>query len=272
MVTRSWAVVAAVAVVTGVMGCANGGPPGEVQRAFVEPVRQAHGIEAWWDTEGVMFDAVLTRSGGEELALSFIMETNGPRVRMERSDGVVVVYDGETAWQWPADAEFPRARFHVLTWPWFLVMPFKLGGPGSQLELLEPLPLDGEPHPAAKWTFDAGEGDAPQDWYVVYADPETHALVASGYIVTYGVPVDAAEQDPHAIVYGGFETMDGVTLSTDWTFYGAWSQKEGPHGGESAAMEISDVRFVIPQEHLFEPAAEARELELPVTRATGGDA
>ena len=70
------------------------------------------------------------------LAASFMFETNGPRVRMETSDGAVCIYDGKDAWISPSSARSSMSRFHLLTWPWFLCSAMKLQGEGVNLSTL----------------------------------------------------------------------------------------------------------------------------------------
>lgn len=55
-------------------------------------------------------------------------------------------------------------------------------------------PLDEKDHQTAKLTFEKGIGDAPDDWYVVYTDPENNTMQAAAYIVTFGSGGDTSRQ------------------------------------------------------------------------------
>jgi hypothetical protein len=99
----------------------------------------------------------------------------------------------------PASAKLERARFHLLTWPYFAALPMKLADPGAHLQLLGERSLRGKVYQAVRLTFDPGVGDTPEDWYVLYRDPSSGRLAAAAYIVTYGKSATAASKEPHAI-------------------------------------------------------------------------
>lgn len=183
--------------------------------------------------------------------------------RLDLADGTVAVFDGERAWVSPAGAEFPQARFHLLTWPYFLAAPFKLRDPGAHLEDLGTRPLDGAEHPAARLTFDPGVGDSPDDWYVVYRDPSSDRLAAMAYVVTYGGrSAEEAGAEPHAITYHDLQQVDGATLPTTWRMW-HWSEEEGVHGDPIGEVVLTDLAFVTPPGDAFERPADAQEDPLP---------
>lgn len=225
-------------------------------------IEQAHGLDAWRDRAAVQFD-LSGRFGDQPFNAHFLYEIGSTRTRMLLPDGTKVVWDGEQAWVSPASMEPDRLRFHLRTWPYFLAAPFKLRDPGSQLEFLGRLPAQpDQPMPAARLTFAEGVGDSPDDWYIAYRDPETDRLAALAYIVTYGTPAEQAEQNPHAVLYRGWRTLDGVTLSTDWRFH-HWSEDQGAHGQMIGHVTLSELAFVDPPEDVFDKPEDARALPLP---------
>jgi hypothetical protein len=191
-----------------------------------------------------------------------LMKTDMSRTRFERADGAVAIWDGSDAWVAPASADFPRARFHVLTWPYFLSAPMKLTDPGTYLEPLGRRELQGETYTAAKLTFGPGVGDTPDDWYILYRDDVTNRLHAMAYVVTYGKTLDEAEAEPHAITYDVFEEIEGVQLATRWTFW-LWSEAEGIHGEPIGSVALDDVEFVEPPADAFDVPEGAAKQELP---------
>lgn len=234
-----------------------------VAAAFAGPIEAAHGAEAWRAAEAVSADVTVTFGGQTAVDGRFLFTPEVGRSRLELADGTVAVFDGESAWVSPASAELPQARFHLLTWPYFLAAPFKLRDPGSHLEDLGTLPLDGVDHPAARLTFDPGVGDSPDDWYVVYRDPETDRLAALAYIVTYGSTREQAEAEPHAITYHDFTATDsGALVSTTWRLWN-WSEEEGVDGEPLGEIVVSEVQLVTPPAGAFDRPADAEEDPLP---------
>lgn len=230
---------------------------------FAAAVEAAHGAEAWRSHQAFAADTVLFYGGQQVFEGTITFTPDAARTRTERAaDGALLVFDGATAWVSPADAEWPMARFHALTWPYFAAAPFKLADPGSHLEPLGERDLLGTPHEAARLTFDPGVGDSPDDWYVLYRDPATDRLAAMAYVVTYGRTAEEAEQEPHAIVYGEFVDVEGVQVPTVWQLYN-WSEEESVDGDPLGRLELSNLRFVEPGPGTFTAPEGAREEGLP---------
>lgn len=234
-------------------------------------IEEAHRADAWRAHRAIAGDLYVSWGGKTILQGEMTYDWRRNRSRLDLADGTTLVFDGKQAWVSPASAEVEMARFHLHTWPYFLLAPFKLRDPGSHLVPGGTRMLDDEPHPIATMTFDPGVGDAPDDWYVVYQDPETHRLAAMAYIVTYGgTSREEAEKDPHLVVYGGYEeiaplegkALESPVLSTAWTFY-AWDEAEGSRGGPIGEVTLSNLRFVEPHRLFFSRPADSREDPLP---------
>lgn len=235
--------------------------------AFAAAIEAAHGLAAWRSRAAVQLDIVIRYGGQIALDGRLTFPTDLSRSRLRLADGTIAVFDGERAWVSSASSKFPNARFHLLTWPYFLAAPMKLRDPGARLEPLGERPLRaGESMPAARLTFDPGTGDTPDDWYVLYRDPASDRLAAVAYIATYGTTVEEAEQEPHQLVYGDFVDLDGVPIPTAWLFY-QWSEEQGGYGDPIADATLTGVRFVTPAADAFSRPTNAREDPLP---GTGG--
>lgn len=230
--------------------------------AFTAPIERAQGLAAWRGQPAV--EAGLTIDFGGKTALQgrLLFKTDMSASRLELADGTTLVWDGAHAWVSPAAAETHGARFHLLTWPYFLSLPMKLSDPGARLAPLGERPLLGKSMPAARMTFAPGTGDTPDDWYVLYRDPESDRLAAVAYVVTYGKSREQAEKEPHSLVYSDFETVGGVTLATRWTFY-AWDAQQGVHGDPIGAGSLSGLTFLPPPAGAFDPPPDRREDALP---------
>ena len=231
--------------------------------AFAKQIEQAHGHTAWQKRHAVAANITLDFGGNRLLdGADMRFNTAVGKARLEPDAQTTVVFDGETAWLTPADSDFSRPRFHVLTWSYFMAAPFKLRDPGANLEMLGERDLRGETYNAARLTFDPGVGDSPDDWYIVYRDKDTNRLHAMAYIVTYGKSREKAEQEPHAIVYENFADIDGVTLAKNWRFH-HWSVDRGVYGEPIGKVRLENIRFIDPAEDTFTKPDGAREVTRP---------
>ncbi len=219
---------------------------------YASSIGEAHGLETWQDKAALEARITVDFGGQRVVSGTLLTETSMGRVRLTLDDGSVVVYNHGDAWTSPADSAFEGARFHILTWPYFLAAPMKLVDPGTHVETLGSLPLaEGEPLAAARLTFENGVGDSPDDWYILYRDAHDR-LAGMAYIVTFGKSTEEAEKEPHAITYHDFVTVDGVTLSKRWQFWN-WTREKGIHGDPIGEVHLSDPRFVT-----LDPAAFTR--------------
>lgn len=244
-------------VVVGLTGCAS-----TDQRDFIHPMEHAHNANQFADSEAMEMDIRLAWGDNPEQNWSFVFETHGPRAKMTRADGATVIHDGTHAYLFPADANWPMARFHSWTWPWFMIQQFKLEGPGIQTQIEGTMMFEGKEAVVARTTFAPGTGDADQDWYVNYLDPETNLLAASAYIVTYGTPVEQASKNTKVVVYNDFIRVDGVAFATSWDFF-PWSAEDGINYDDPRGhVAVSRVSFIEPDESTFAIPSDARLLEL----------
>jgi hypothetical protein len=236
----------------------------------VAELERAHGLDAWKRHDALRAEIRVEFGGKTTLDGILTFTTDGTRSRIDLKDGAQLVFDGQRAWVAPDSATFEMARFHLLTWPYFLSVPFKLRDGGVRIGWMGDQPLGeaagGKHYPALRLTFAPGTGDAPRDWYILYRDPQTDRLKAMAYIVTYGkAPADRPE-DPHAITYDDFRTIDGVTLATRWTF-SDWVPGKGISGDPVGRATLKNIQFIAPPPGFFEkPATGAREDALPAPK------
>lgn len=239
------------------IGCAT-------PRTYVADIGNAHG-EAIYDTK----DAVQADFAVEFLDPAFkikgtmVYTTDLAKARLDLDTGTTIVFDGDKAWITPANSAIKNmARFHVLTWPYFMALPFKADDTGTQITWLgEDVPAaTSAPRRAYKLSFEPGQGDAPDDWYILFKDGQNR-LDAAAYIVTYGKPKAQAENHPGIIVYRDFALVDGVTFATQWKF-GHWSRLQGLTELKGFG-ELSNIRFVKPGPEVFARPAGSAEAPLP---------
>lgn len=228
--------------------------------SLAQRIEAAHGGEAWQHYTAFNSNITIEFGGKPVFEGSMTYDHHLGRVRLERNDGAVAVFDGQKAWVW--GGEFPRARFHLLTWPYFAALPFKLDDPGAFLEPQGHAQIAGRIFETGMLTFADNVGDTPDDWYLVYADPRSNLIEAVAYIVTYGKSAEEANEDPHALVYSRYGNLAGAKIATEWTFYN-WSTEEGVYGEPIGEARLSKVRFVRPASDTFQVPAEAVEDQLP---------
>jgi len=211
---------------------------------IVRSMLDAHAVSAFRQKEAIAMDITLFWGGQQRMEARLTTLTNSGKIRMDRADGTSLIYDGEQVYLSPDTAQWPRARFDIFTWHYFMMAPFKFNDPGTNWEDMGTMPLDSAhaQMPAAKLTFASGTGDAPDDWYITYQDTESELLKGMAYIVTYSATQEEAEEEPHAIEYSEYQSVDGIPVSREWHFR-MWSEEAGM-GEQIGRAVISSVSFV----------------------------
>ena len=249
-----WFFAAALVAALMLIGSADAAPPD-----FAAAVAAAQGADKMPADKVVRTEITVEFGGKTPVDGTLTFTTGGGKSRLEQRDGTVGVFDGRHAWV--AGGKLPQARFNLRTWPYFALAPFKLGDAGATVKQTGQKTLDGKPYDTARMTFASGTGDSPDDWYVLYREPDSGRLKAMAYVVTYGGK-DPADAEPHAIIYGDFKTVDGVTLSTKWTFR-HWSAEKGVYGDPIGHATLSDVKFVAPAPNEFQKPQGSTEATVP---------
>lgn len=224
--------------------------------AFARGIADAHGAAAWRAAPGFTAEIDMKFAKGGT-AGRMTIRPDMSCTRFDLVGGDVLGFDGTNAWVMPPDSKFQGGRFHALTWPYFLLVPTKLQDPGARIELLGQRVLLDRTFDTARLTFDAGTGDSPDDWYVLYRDPASGRLEAMGYIVTFGASRAEAEKEPHAITYHDFVEVDGMWVPTRWQFW-KWSEAGGITGEPIGVITLANPRSVATPDSLFIRPAGAR--------------
>ncbi len=151
-------------------------------------------------------------------------------------------WTGSEAWVAGADSLPTNARFWSLTPYYFVAMPFVLADPGVNLELAGEMTAEGRSYALVRATFDAGTGDAPDDYYYLLLDPETRRVGGVRYVVSYpGFFPEGGASPERLMLYDGAQTAGGITLQEGFRSF-AWT---GDGAGEpSARGTVTNLRFV----------------------------
>lgn len=219
---------------------------------MVQDLVRKHNIRDFYGKDIISFEIQLTFNGIERLNATIYSRTNSSKVKVEKADGTVILFDGEEVYITPDSALYKGARFDALTWSYFALAPFKFADEGTNWGEAKQLPLreENDPMQSIKLSFENGVGDAPDDWYQVYVNPETGLLEAMAYIVTFGdTPREEAGKNPHAITYSDYQSVQGAILAGKWKFYN-WS-KEAGLGEQLGEATITNIQFIDEPEDLF---------------------
>ena len=153
-------------------------------------------------------------------------------------------WTGDTAWVKAKDstAFAYDTKFWALTPIYFLGQPFILDGDGVNLELLPQENYKEHTNDVVKVTFDAGTGDAPDDYYILYFDAETHLLKVIRYIVSYPAYFKDGGHAPEKFMdVLGEKEVDGIILPTAYKTH--WLAENNLPGEYITEITVSDTHF-----------------------------
>ena len=209
--------------------------------AFVSNLEAAHHLVDFKSHDAVQFDLSLFFGGKQRLLGKVTLATDSGKARIDLDDTTSMIVDGQTVYYTPS-MNPRRVRFDAYTWSYFFLLPYKLSDPGTRWTDYPDKQLNGKAYEVQQLEFEAGTGDAPDDWYIVYADSNTNLIHAAAYIVTVGKSREEAEEDPHAIVYGDYTMVEGVPIARSWTFTG-YTKADGLTDTLGSA-QLTDLKFV----------------------------
>lgn len=202
----------------------------------------AHQKAAFYGHAAIQFDLELVFGGKKRLEATITSMTNSAKIKLEKSDGTTLLFDGEKVLQSPDTASYGGARFDIFTWQYFFMAPYKLSDPGAVWKDIKPDTLNELIYKRGKLTFESGIGDAPEDWYVIYKNPQTNLMDVLAYIVTYSKSVEKAEEEPHAVTYEAYEKVAGIPFATKWGFW-IWYEDQGLTKKLGEA-NLSNIKFI----------------------------
>lgn len=221
---------------------------------FSEKVETAHHKTDFLEHAAIQFDLQLFFGGTERLNGTLTLSTDSRQGLIATKDGKKIYYQYDKVFFAPETTNVKGTRFSAYTWSYFFLLPYKLNDGGTVWSDYPDKTLNGEPYLTGKLSFTPGTGDAPDDWYIVYADTETLLTEVAAYIVTAGKSQAEAEEDPHAIQYLDYQKVDGIPIATQWKFWG-WQADQGLTDQLGEAT-ISNISFVEPAADFFTPPAD----------------
>ena len=221
----------------------------EVAETFTQKVEKAHQKEVFTSKQAVQFDLKLDFGGQERLNAQLTLLTNSSQGLLAFKNGDTIIFNKDKVFYSPSITKDESVRFDAYTWGYFSFFPFKLSDQGTIWNAYENKEKDAANYDTEKLTFKSGTGDAPDDWYVVYADKKTNLIEKAAYIVTFSGDKAKAEANPHAIQYLDYKEVDGVPIATKWVFWG-WKEGTGLTD-EIGHASLTNIKFVTVTDDTF---------------------
>ena len=213
-------------------------------RLVAESIEAHGGLESWYGQSPLYYHFDYRPQDGKgKVRDSYILNDYvNARAVHQVADNMDVTYgfDGKDAWQNPADAELAVSpRFWSLTPYYFVGLPFVLADEGIIFEQLEPRELDGITYKPVKVTYESGMGDADDDYYILYINPDTKQLDALNYIVSYPGFFEDGKHLPEKLMrLTDKTTVSGITLPGGYLT--SWSDKPDEN---ITTITVSDYEF-----------------------------
>ncbi|NMM48446.1 DUF6503 family protein [Marinigracilibium pacificum] len=217
-----------------------------------DSIQNAYKMDELKVKNALSFDLSLTFGGKERFNGEVVQTPSGSKVKITYNNGNQALYDDGQFYKKGDSLNTRAARFDVLTWSYFYMLPYKIKDPGVNWEYIGIKSMNNKDYQVAKMTFAPGTGDAPDDWYYLYIDPETKFIHAASYIVTFGGgDQNEAEEDPHAIIYSDFKIDGAIPYAQSWKFT---SWKDFEFSDELGFAQVKDIRLIdeYPKIHLNE--------------------
>lgn len=237
-------------IILTLVGC----KPNEENLKFTEKVEKAHHKQEFLAKEAVQFDLKLAFGGSVRMDAKFTILTNSTKGIIEYKNGAKIIFDQDKVFYTATIPNEESVRFDAFTWEYFFLFPYKLTDLGTIWNTYDNTEKDQQNYLTEKLTFKSGTGDAPDDWYVVYADKKTNLLEKAAYIVTLKAGKEDAEKNPHAIQYLDYKEVDGIPIATKWVFWG-WKDGKGLTE-ELGQATLTNIKFIKAAVADFEPAAD----------------
>ncbi|MCA9541373.1 MAG: hypothetical protein KC620_20875 [Myxococcales bacterium] len=225
---------------------------GEAGRIVQRAIDQQGGLEAWFAGRALRFAYEYKPVAGRPPIASLqTIDLLAARAYHEVTapNKGTLAWNGQRAWSKFEGEPFAGSpRFWALTPYYFVAMPFVLADPGVKLAVADDDPAAAG-LPAAdvvRVTFDAGTGDAPDDYYICYFDRGDGHLLALRYVVSYrafarkmGVP----HTPEKLLVYADAIKVGPITLPTTHTFY---AFGDGKRGEKVTDAKVSALAYGVP--------------------------
>ena len=172
-----------------------------------------------------------------------------PRKVLLTGDDYTIGYDGTQHWVSPDTAAFPGdVRFYHNLQFYFMALPFLFADPGIRYEPLAPRTIRDITYEGVRVSFEPGVGDASDDEYRAYFDPDTHHLTWLLYTVTYfsGEPSEKYS----ARWYQAWHEVNGLLLPERVISY-RWEDDALGEARDTTVYRNVEISNIPPDESIF---------------------
>jgi hypothetical protein len=222
--------------------------PSDPARLVAACIKAHGGLETWLSQGTVRFEFDYRPADKPERRLhteNLVDLWRGFARQTELGEGAdaELGWNGREAWITPNRAAFPSSpRFWATTPYYFFALPFVASDPGVRFERLADAKLEGEVHHLVKLSYEAGVGDSPKDYYVLYIHPKTHRMSALRYVVAYpGFFPEGGHTPEKLLVFRAQQAVQGLLISHRYEVF-AWDETEGV-GAKVTDVDVKGVRF-----------------------------
>lgn len=192
--------------------------------AIVDRLVAAHGgLKAWRDAPSVRFTDHWTLPGGRQYSTRVVVEQGRRRSTLDMLGSEAHLgWDGEKAWSVAWESPAPP-RFMAQLNYYFVNLPWLTQDPGVVLAYEGQRPVRGSDtaYHHVRMSFENGVGDTPDDYYLLYVDPDSHRLHGCEYIVTYQplLPDGVEHTPPHDLIFQEWAQVDGLVVPVSYVIY-----------------------------------------------------
>ncbi|MDG2431135.1 DUF6503 family protein [Flavobacterium sp.] len=226
--------------------------------SFTDRVAKAHLTKDFLQREAIQFDLKLEFGGTDRINAKMTLLTNSSKAVIAYSNGAKIIIDQNKVFYSPSIPNKAAVRFDAYTWSYFFLFPYKVNDPGTIWTAYANTEKNNKNYLTEKLTFASGTGDAPDDWYVVYANAKSNLIEKAAYIVTLKSDKEEAEKNPHVIQYLDYKKIDGIPIATKWIFNG-WQEGKGLTD-ELGHATLSNIQFIKVDPNYFEPGADFKTI------------
>lgn len=192
---------------------------------IIDRMIAAHGGMADWKAAPTISFTDEFRPGAakEGMPSHVVVEQGSRRAYIDYPDTKMkLTWDGKQCWtenwQLPTPPRFlAQLNYYFLNLPWLVKdKGVVLGEPGTQV-----LPGDPAEYISIHMGFEATIGDTPEDYYILYIDPDSYRLHGYTYIVTYkdALPEGILVSPEHLLVFDELVQVEGLHMPSHYTIY-----------------------------------------------------
>lgn len=196
----------------------------DAEKITEEMIKAHGGMKGWRSAPTVTFEDLFTPAGAPAGQTSRVtVEQTSRRAYIDfPGTEMRITWDGSNAWSENWSVPIPP-RFLVQLNYYFVNLPWLTMDDGVNLGDVGRARLWDDPveYVTILMTFDAGVGDTPEDYYVLYIHPESKQLKACKYVVTYKALLTEGQNKTreHVLVFDSHKNVDGLLMPTHYTVY-----------------------------------------------------